>query len=235
VQVVDRAATLYLTYTRRQESLIMQFLVTMTTHVPEGTPGETVDAIRGREAVRARELAAEGYLLRLWRPPLRAGEWRSLGLFAGNDRGQLEVILASMPLRVWRTDEIDPLSAHPNDPAADPESGATFAEFLTTFTISIPEGTPTSTIEETKAREARRAHELATEGHLRRLWMLPGQGRALGLWRARDSSEMAAILESLPLSAWMTVETVPLSPHPSDPVAQETLVQQAMPSHGSSR
>jgi muconolactone delta-isomerase len=29
---------------------------------------------------------------------------------------------------------------------------------------------------------------------------------------------MQAILESLPLDAWMTVETTPLTTHPSDPV-----------------
>jgi muconolactone delta-isomerase len=28
---------------------------------------------------------------------------------------------------------------------------------------------------------------------------------------------MAAILASLPLDAWMTEQTTPLSPHPSDP------------------
>jgi muconolactone delta-isomerase len=33
-----------------------------------------------------------------------------------NDR-QLEEVLASMPLRVWRTEEVTPLSPHPNDPA----------------------------------------------------------------------------------------------------------------------
>ena len=50
-----------------------------------------------------------------------------------------------------------------------------------------------------------------------RLWVLPGQGRALGLWRARDAAEMQAILESLPLDAWMIVQTTPLTQHPSDP------------------
>jgi muconolactone D-isomerase len=95
----------------------MEYLVTMTTSVPDGTPEEAVDEIRTREAARSRELAAQGYLLRLWRPPLQPGEWRSLGLFAAEDRDQLEGVLASMPLRVWRTDEVVPLSPHPNDPA----------------------------------------------------------------------------------------------------------------------
>ena len=87
-----------------------------------------------------RELAAQGHLLRLWRPPLQPGEWRSLGLFAAADADRLEEILASMPLRVWRTDEVTPLAPHPNDPALPPAAGAT--EFFTTFTISIPAGTP---------------------------------------------------------------------------------------------
>jgi muconolactone D-isomerase len=27
-------------------------------------------------------------------------------------------VLASMPLRIWRTDEVTPLSPHPNDPSS---------------------------------------------------------------------------------------------------------------------
>jgi muconolactone delta-isomerase len=95
----------------------VEFLVTMTTHVPDGTPEKTVDDIRVREAARSRELAAQGHLLRLWRPPLGPGEWRTLGLFAAADAQQLEEVLASMPLRVWRSDQVTPLSPHPNDPA----------------------------------------------------------------------------------------------------------------------
>jgi muconolactone delta-isomerase len=97
----------------------MEYLVDMTTHVPDGTPDEAVQEVRQREAARSRELAAQGRLLRLWRPPLQPGEWRTLGLFAAPDSTQLEETLASMPLRVWRTDVVTPLSPHPNDPAAD--------------------------------------------------------------------------------------------------------------------
>ena len=84
----------------------MEYLVTMTTHVPDGTPEQAVNDIRAREAAHSRELAAQGHLLRLWRPPLQPGEWRTLGLFAAADAGLLEEVLASMPLRVWRTDEV---------------------------------------------------------------------------------------------------------------------------------
>ena len=95
----------------------MEFLVSMTTHVPEGTPKSAVEEVRAREAAHSRELAGQGHLLRLWRPPLQPGEWRSLGLFAAADQAELERVLASMPLRVWRTDEVTPLTPHPSDPA----------------------------------------------------------------------------------------------------------------------
>jgi muconolactone delta-isomerase len=199
----------------------MEYLVTMTTHVPHGTSTEAVEDIRTGEAARARELAAQGSLRRLWRPSLQPDEWRTLGLFAAPDVGQLEDILASMPLRVWRTDEVTVLSPHPNDPGN--RSGGTATEFLTSFTIAVPGGIPDRTVEDTKTREAERARELAQQGHLLRLWMLPatpGSSRALGLWRAAEPSEMQAILESLPLYPWMAVETTSLGQHPNDPALQ---------------
>jgi muconolactone D-isomerase len=58
----------------------MEYLVEMTTHVPAGTPQEAIDDIRARGAARSGELAAQGHLLWLWRPPLQPGGWRALGL-----------------------------------------------------------------------------------------------------------------------------------------------------------
>ncbi len=197
----------------------MEYLVTMTTHVPDGTPKRDVDDVMARESAHSRELAAEGRLLRLWRPPLRPGEWRSLGLFSADDDGELERTLASMPLRVWRTDQVTPLAHHPNDPGPGdghdvrPEA----AEFLTTFTITIPADTPGQAVADVEAGEAARAHELADEGHLERLWVLPGQGRVLSLWRAYDAAEMQDIVDSLPLDPWMATDITPVTPHPSDP------------------
>ena len=40
--------------------LTMEYLVTMTTHVPDGTPEQAVQDIRTREAAHSRELAAAG-------------------------------------------------------------------------------------------------------------------------------------------------------------------------------
>src|SRR5260221_6050626 len=165
---------------------VMEYLVTMTTHVPDGTVESAVQDIRDREAARSRDLAAEGHLLRLWRPPLQPGEWRTVGLFAAADDTDLEKALASMPLRVWRTDEATPLGAHSNDPACASVSGRQLRlqEFLTTFTLTVPAKVPKQAEEKARTQEAERAHELAMEGHLLRLWTLPGESRALGLWRA---------------------------------------------------
>jgi len=95
----------------------MEYLVDMVTSVPDGTSEEVVADMRTREAARSRELAEQGHLLRLWRPPLGPGEWRTWGLFQADSEGQLQATLASMPLHVWRRDTVTPLSPHPNDPA----------------------------------------------------------------------------------------------------------------------
>lgn len=97
----------------------MEYLVTMTTHVPSGTSDEAVTDVRAREAAHSKDLAQHGVLLRLWRPPLAPGEWRTFGLFAADSDEELEKELAGMPLRIWRTDEITPLTTHPNDPAPE--------------------------------------------------------------------------------------------------------------------
>ena len=94
----------------------MEFLVDMVTTVPKGTSEDEVNEVRAREAANSAKLVEQGHLLRLWRPPLEPGEWRTWGLFRADDAEQLEQVLATMPLRVWRQDSVTPLSPHPNDP-----------------------------------------------------------------------------------------------------------------------
>jgi muconolactone delta-isomerase len=203
----------------------MEYLVTMTTHVPDGTSEEAVADVRAREGAHTRELAAQGHVLRLWRPPLAPGEWRTLGLFAAADRGELEQILSSMPLRVWRSDQITELAKHPNDPAVQrqpqPRAGETpAAEFLNSFLAVIPDDAPAQVVADARAGERRRTHELAEQGHLIRLWLVagwPDGSHALGLWRARDAAQVRTFLDSLPMAPWLTEEITPLVPHPSDP------------------
>jgi muconolactone delta-isomerase len=202
----------------------MQYLVTMTTQVPDGVSEDDVNDVRGREAAHSRELAADGHLLRLWRPPLQPGEWRSLGLFAADDGDRLEEVLASMPLRIWRHDEVTPLLAHPNDPPSPPPRRYGAREYFTTFTLTVPETAEAPTVAEAQAAESRSTRKLADRGYLVRLWKLPGRGRALGLWQAESSDEFQAILAALPLRPWLDIETIPLTAHPSDPaILRESL------------
>ena len=78
-------------------------------------------------------------------------------------------------------------------------------EYLLTMTTQVPEGTSEAAVQDIRTREAARSRELAAQGHL------------LRLWRAHDTAGMQAILAALPLYAWMSVQTTPLTPHPSDP------------------
>jgi muconolactone D-isomerase len=102
----------------------MEFLTDMVTTVPEGTADSTVEDTRAREAKRAGELAREGHLIRLWKPPAEPGVWRTLGLFSADDEDHLQQLLASLPLHVWMTVGVTPLTPHPSDPACAPHSPA---------------------------------------------------------------------------------------------------------------
>jgi muconolactone delta-isomerase len=201
----------------------MEYLVEMTTNVPDGTPEEDVQETRAREAVRARELATAGDLLRLWRPPLRPGEWRTLGLFAAENDRDLETTLESMPLRVWRTDEATPLLAHPNDPASAPVPAhgpqVHIREFLTTFTITVPAGTRTQAVDETGAKRGSACPPVSRprppNAPMDRAWRVAHPRSLAGARRDGDAGD-----PGLPTPGpWMTVEVTPLSVHPNDPAA----------------
>ena len=74
----------------------MEYLTDLVTTVPEGTSPAKVDELRAAEAVRATELAKSGHLIRLWRPPLGPGDWRSIGLFRATDESKLSLHYASI-------------------------------------------------------------------------------------------------------------------------------------------
>ncbi|MFJ2608972.1 muconolactone Delta-isomerase family protein [Streptomyces sp. NPDC091279] len=94
-----------------------EFLVRITTTVPEGVSPEEADQRRAAEAVRAAELAVTGHLARLWRP---VGELSSVGLWRAADEEELHAkVLGTLPLRPWMAVEVTPLTSHPNDPHPD--------------------------------------------------------------------------------------------------------------------
>ncbi|SEP07154.1 muconolactone Delta-isomerase family protein [Actinacidiphila rubida] len=94
-----------------------EFLVEITTTIPEGTSQDEVDRRRAAEAVRAREMAAAGHLFRLWRP---VGELRSIGIWLADDEEELHAkVLGTLPLSPWMSFAVTPLQPHPNDPGRD--------------------------------------------------------------------------------------------------------------------
>ncbi|MFD6974509.1 muconolactone Delta-isomerase family protein [Streptomyces sp. NPDC059979] len=91
-----------------------EFLVELVTTVPEGTDPAEVERIRAAEGLRAKTLAADGHLVRLWRP---VGSLRSIGVWRADDESELrEKVLGSLPLWPWMTATITALQSHPNDP-----------------------------------------------------------------------------------------------------------------------
>jgi muconolactone D-isomerase len=96
----------------------MEYLVDFTIDIPDGTPSAEVDRRSQAEAVSVEALAAEGHVVRVWRPLPDDGGWRALGLYRADDQAALQAILESLPLYSWMTISVRALAPHPNDPAA---------------------------------------------------------------------------------------------------------------------
>jgi muconolactone D-isomerase len=93
---------------------MQEFLVEIITTIPDGADPAEVDSRRAAEAIRAKELAVAGNLVRLWRP---VGEMRSIGIWRADDEADLQAkVLGTLPLRPWMSIAVTPLRPHPNDP-----------------------------------------------------------------------------------------------------------------------
>jgi len=91
----------------------MEFLVHIEIRwPPAGDPKQYAGLVAG-ERSRARELAAEGTLQRLWRVPGRRANW---GLWSAPDATALHAALASLPLYPWLDIDVHLLAGHPSDP-----------------------------------------------------------------------------------------------------------------------
>jgi muconolactone delta-isomerase len=102
-------------------------------------------------------------------------------------------------------------------------------EFLVEFEVNVPDGTPASEVKERESAEAAAAVDLVHQGHLVRLWkppVVPGETRAVGLYRADSKAQLEALLGGLPLSDWMQTVVTPLEPHPNDPARTRATIFQ---------
>ena len=95
------------------------------------------------------------------------------------------------------------------------------AEFIVEIKTVVPDGTPQAEVDRRRAAEAVRAAELTASGNLVRLWRPIGEMRSIGLWVAADEAALRAnVLETLPLSPWMTFDVTAVASHPNDPAAR---------------
>jgi len=94
----------------------MEFLVEFNVDVPAGTAEAEVERRNRAESVAAAGLAAEGHLVRLWRPTAAAGYPAAVGLYAADSRAELDELLRALPLADWMRVRVVPLAPHPNDP-----------------------------------------------------------------------------------------------------------------------
>jgi muconolactone D-isomerase len=93
----------------------MEFLLHIeVTWPPDGDPEEKDRRIKA-EGVRARELAAQGTIKRIWRIP---GQWANWGLWEAPDATAIHEAVTSLPMWPYLEVEVFPLAAHPNDPGA---------------------------------------------------------------------------------------------------------------------
>jgi muconolactone delta-isomerase len=96
----------------------MEFLVGFDVTIPDGTPESEVKERVSAEAIAAAGLARQGHLVRLWRPPVAPGESKAVGLYRADSEGELDSLLAALPLDGWMQVSVTPLEPHPNDPAS---------------------------------------------------------------------------------------------------------------------
>ena len=97
---------------------MMDFLVEIDVRLPPDTVPDRKAELVAAEAARAKELAAQGLIYRLWRIP---GRWANVGIWRADDATALHEAISSLPLYPWLEVEVTPLAQHPSDPTpSDP-------------------------------------------------------------------------------------------------------------------
>jgi muconolactone D-isomerase len=91
----------------------MEFMVHISNNFPVDGDKALLAQLTKDEAKRAKELADQGILKKLWR---RTGRRANVGIWKADDANQLHAALSSLPFFPWLEIEVWPLTEHPNDP-----------------------------------------------------------------------------------------------------------------------
>ncbi|WP_028621223.1 muconolactone Delta-isomerase [Pseudomonas sp. Ant30-3] len=81
--------------------------------------------------------------------------------------------------------------------------------------VKIPRDIPVDEIDAIKAAEKKRAAELQESGKWPHLWRIVGQYSNISILNVDSNDELHALLSSLPLFPFMTIQVTPLAKHPS--------------------
>ncbi|OPK06640.1 muconolactone Delta-isomerase [Pseudomonas sp. VI4.1] len=81
--------------------------------------------------------------------------------------------------------------------------------------VNIPRDIPADTVEAIKVAEKKRATELQEAGKWPHLWRIVGQYSNISILDVASNDELHALLSSLPLFPYMTIQVTPLAKHPS--------------------
>lgn len=92
-------------------------------------------------------------------------------------------------------------------------------QFLVESELNVAGGTPEAEVTERVSAEASASAQLARDGRLQRLWrppVVPGEVKAIGLYRAESQPEKDGLPGALRLSPWMQIEVTRSAPHSTD-------------------
>jgi len=83
------------------------------------------------------------------------------------------------------------------------------------MTVNIPRDIPAEEVERIKVAEKARAVELQESGKWPHLWRVVGKYSNISILDVDSNDELHALLSSLPLFPYMTIQVTPLAKHPS--------------------
>jgi len=93
---------------------MVQYLASISIVLPEELQPPSGHLLE-LEREQAAALAAQGFLLRIWRPRGLEG-WHNIGLWQANDENELKQVMSTLPLYPYMTVSLQALDPHPSDP-----------------------------------------------------------------------------------------------------------------------
>jgi muconolactone D-isomerase len=87
--------------------------------------------------------------------------------------------------------------------------------FHVRMNVQLPPAMPAAQAAQLKADEKALAQRLQEEGRWRHLWRVAGQYANVSIFDVAGNEELHALLMSLPLFPYMTIDVTPLCRHPS--------------------